>query len=333
MTTQPGARSVGASIEVEAAKPALVASVEAGGTKFVCAIGTRPDDVHATTSFATTSPEESLGQAVTFIQGHQRRTGAEVAAVGIACFGPLDLREGSATYGHVTSTPKPGWTNTDVVGAFSNAFDVPVGFDTDVNGAALAESQWGAGRGLDPVIYVTVGTGIGGGAMVNGGLLHGLVHPEMGHLPVRRHPADPFEGVCPYHGDCLEGLASGPAIQARWRRTPRELGPVRDEAVALEAWYLAQLATTLAYVLSPELIIFGGGVLKLTGLLSAIRTQTGALLNGYLGSAVAGKQMDRYVVAPGLGDRSGVLGGIALAQRAVHGTGRSQMGHGTAEDP
>jgi fructokinase len=333
MTTQPGARSVGASIEVEAAMPALVASVEAGGTKFVCAIGTRPDDVRATTSFATTSPEESLGRAVAFIRGHQQRTDTKVAAVGIACFGPLDLREESPTYGHITSTPKPGWTNTDVVTAFSTTFDVPVGFDTDVNGAALAERQWGAGQGLDPVVYVTVGTGIGGGAMVNGGLLHGFVHPEMGHVPVRRHPDDPFEGVCPYHGDCLEGLASGPAIEARWRRTPRELGPVRDQAVALEAWYLAQLATTLAYVLSPELIIFGGGVLKLPGLLAAIRAETAALLNGYLGTAVAGKQMDHYVVAPGLGDRAGVLGGIALAQRAVHGTGRSQMGHVNAEDP
>jgi fructokinase len=317
---------------VEAAQPALVASVEAGGTKFVCAISTGPDDVRATTSFATTSPEESLGQAVAFIQGH-RRTGLDVSAVGVACFGPLDLREESPTYGHITSTPKPGWKDTDVVAAFTHALGVPVGFDTDVNGAALAESQWGAGRGLDPVVYVTVGTGIGGGAMVDGGLLHGLMHPEMGHVPVRRHPDDPFEGVCPYHGDCLEGLASGPAIEARWHRSARDLGPERDNAVALESWYLAQLASTLAYVLSPELIIFGGGVLKLPGLLAAIRAETATLLNGYLGTAAVREHIDRYIVAPELGDRAGVLGGIALAQRVVHGPGRSQMRHVPVKDP
>jgi fructokinase len=311
--TQPGAANV------EAAQPSLVASVEAGGTKFVCAIGTGPADVRATTSFATTSPEESLGQAVAFIEEHQRM-GLEVAAVGIACFGPLDLREESPTYGHITSTPKPGWRDTDVVAPFTNAFGVPVGLDTDVNGAALAESQWGVGQGLDPVVYVTVGTGIGAGAMVNGGLLHGLVHPEMGHVPVRRHPDDPFEGVCPYHGDCLEGLASGPAIEARWQRVARDLGPERDRAVALEAWYLAQLASTLAYVLSPEVIIFGGGVLKLPGLLAAVQTETATLLNGYLDAAVAREHIDQYIVAPELGDRAGVLGGIALAHRQIRGS-------------
>lgn len=332
MKTQPSAGTASAHVDVEVATPALVASVEAGGTKFVCAIGTGPDDMHATTSFATTSPEESLGQAVAFISGH-RRTGLEVAAVGIACFGPLDLRMESPTYGHITSTPKPRWTNTDVVAAFSNALGVPVGLDTDVNGAALAESQWGAGQGLDPVVYVTVGTGIGGGAVVNGALVHGLVHPEMGHVPVRRHADDSFEGICPYHGDCLEGLASGPAIEARWQRAGRDLGPERDRAVALEAWYLAQLAATLAYVLSPEVIIFGGGVLKLPGLLATIRTETATLVNEYLGTAAAREHLDHYIVAPELGDRAGVLGGIALAQRVVGGAGRSQMNHVPMKDP
>ncbi len=311
----------------------LVAGVEAGGTKFVCAIGTGPDDLHATTSFPTTSPDESLGRAIAFIRDHQQRTGAEIAAVGIACFGPLDLREGSPTYGHITTTPKPGWSNTDVVTAFHNAFDAPVGFDTDVNGAALAESRWGAGRSLDPVVYVTVGTGIGGGALVNGSMLHGQVHPEMGHVPVRRHPDDTFEGVCPYHGDCLEGLASGPAIEGRWQRPARDLGAVRDRAVALEAWYLAQLASMLVYVLSPELIIFGGGVLKLPGLLSAVRAETGDLLRGYLRISPEAEYMDRYIVAPGLGDRAGVLGGIALGQRVADGAVRSQKGHVRAVDP
>ena len=320
MTAQPSDHAEGRPPTVDATRPALVASVEAGGTKFVCAIGSGPDDVRATTSFATTSPEESLGRAVAFLQGYHR-AGHELAAVGIACFGPLDLREESPTYGHITSTPKPGWRDTDVIAPFTTAFGAPVGLDTDVNGAALAESQWGAGRGLDPVVYVTVGTGIGGGAMVNGDLVHGLVHPEMGHVPVRRHPDDPFEGVCPFHGDCLEGLASGPAIEARWHRTARDLGPARDNAVALEAWYLAQLASTLTYVLSPEVIIFGGGVLKLPGLLTAVRAETATLVNGYLGTAAAGEPADQYIVAPGLGDRAGVLGGIALAQGVVGGPG------------
>lgn len=317
MTAQRTAPTVEAPASAEAT---LVASVEAGGTKFVCAIGTGPDNVLATTSFATTSPEESLGRAVGFIQEHQR-AGREVAAVGVACFGPLDLRDESPTYGHITSTPKPGWSDTDVVAPFTTAFGIPVGLDTDVNGAALAESQWGAGQGRDPVVYVTVGTGIGGGTMVNGRLVHGLVHPEMGHVPVRRHPGDPFQGGCPYHGDCLEGLASGPAIEARWDRAAHDLGTDRDSAVALEAWYLAQLATTLAYVLSPELIIFGGGVLKLPGLLAAIRSETATLLNDYLATALARERIDEYIVAPQLGDRAGVLGGIALAQRVVHGRG------------
>lgn len=312
---------------------ALVAGVEAGGTKFVCAVGTGPTDLHATVSFPTTSPEESLGRAVAFVREHQHRTGAEVAAIGIACFGPLDLRERSTTYGRITSTPKPGWQDADVVAAFGNVLDAPIALDTDVNGAALAESLWGAGRSLDPVVYVTVGTGIGGGALVNGNVLHGLMHPEMGHVPVRRHPEDPFEGVCPFHGDCLEGLASGPAIEARWRRPARDLGPERNRAVALEAWYLAQLASTLSYVLSPELIIFGGGVLKLPGLLPALRKETAALLNGYLGPAVASEDVDQLIVAPKLGDRAGVLGGIALAQRTARRADRSQVGHVPAADP
>ena len=333
MTRQPHDGAGTRPANIDGATSALIAGVEAGGTKFVCAIGTGAGDLHATTTFGTTSPEESLGQAIAFVREHQQRTGIEVAAIGVACFGPLDLREGSPTYGRITSTPKPGWRNTDVVAAFRNAFGVPVGFDTDVNGAALAESQWGAGRGLDPVAYVTVGTGIGGGALVNGDLLHGLVHPEMGHVPVRRHVDDPFEGVCPYHGDCLEGLASGPAIEARWQRSARDLGPERDRAVALEAWYLAQLASTLAYVLSPELIIFGGGVLKLPGLLAALRAETAALLNGYLGAAVDSERIDQYIVAPELGDRAGVLGGIALAQQEVCGADRSQMGHVPVADP
>ncbi|WP_166355510.1 ROK family protein [Phytoactinopolyspora limicola] len=296
---------------------ALVAGIEAGGTKFVCTVGTGPDDLRAVKSFPTTTPHETLGQAITFVHEQQTLAGAPVAAIGIACFGPVDLRPDSPTFGHITSTPKPSWGGTDVVGMFRDTFGVPVGFDTDVNGAALAESQWGAGVGLDPLVYVTVGTGVGGGVLVNGGLLHGLLHPEVGHVMVRRHVDDHFAGLCPYHGDCLEGLASGPAIQARWERPATDLGVDRDQAVKLESWYLAQLAASLTYLLSPERIIMGGGVLKLPGLLDAVRADTAAVINRYVDVPATSSQVDTYVVPPGLGDRAGILGGVALAQRAL----------------
>jgi fructokinase len=287
----------------------VYAGIEAGGTKFVCAVGTGPDDLVAETSFPTTGPEQTLGRAIDFVSGQ-----GTVAAIGVASFGPVDLHSGSPTYGFITSTPKPGWQGTDVLGPLRRAFGIPVAFDTDVNGAALAEGRWGAAQGLDTFAYVTVGTGIGVGAMVGGSLVHGLLHPEGGHLPVRRHPDDGFPGVCPYHGDCLEGLACGPALAGRWQRPANELGPDLDRAVRLEAWYLAQLAATLAYVISPQRIVFGGGVLKLAGLLDATRTMLVELLNGYLDSPAITQHADRYLVAPGLGDRAGVLGGIALAE-------------------
>ncbi|NDL59158.1 ROK family protein [Phytoactinopolyspora sp. XMNu-373] len=295
----------------------MMASIEAGGTKFVCAVGTGPHDLRAVTSFPTTTPDETLAQAIAFVREQEELAGQSVSALGVACFGPVDLRTDSPTFGHITSTPKPGWGGTDVVGTFRQALGVPVGFDTDVNGAALAESRWGAGQGLDPVVYVTVGTGIGAGALVNRQLLHGLLHPEVGHVLVRRHPEDTFEGVCPYHGDCLEGLAAGPALQARWQRRPADLGPLRDQAVAMESWYLAQLATMLMYLLSPERIVFGGGVTKLPGLLPALRKDAVSIVNGYIDAPAATTDIDSYIVPPGLGDQAGILGGLALAQRAV----------------
>jgi fructokinase len=184
--------------------------IEAGGTKWVCAIGSGPDDIRAMTRFPTTAPDETLSHAINFFRAHSE----ELTALGIASFGPVDLQPASPTWGHVTTTPKPGWANTDVAGALGGALDVPIGFDTDVNGAALAEHRWGAAQGLDTFIYLTIGTGIGGGGMIGGKLMHGLVHPEMGHIRVPHDcAADPFPGVCLFHGDCLEGLASGPAIE------------------------------------------------------------------------------------------------------------------------
>lgn len=291
----------------------MFAGIEAGGTKFVCAVGTGPDDLSALTSVPTTSPAETLGAVVEHLRAH-----GPFRAVGVASFGPVDLQPGSPTYGHITSTPKPGWQRTDVVGALREAFGVPVGFDTDVNGAALAEGRWGAARGLDTHVYVTVGTGIGGGAVVSGRLVHGLLHPEMGHLMVRRHPDDDFAGTCPYHGDCLEGLASGPALAARWGRSADDLGPRRDEAVALEAWYLGELACSLAYVLSPQRVVIGGGVAQLEGLLPAVRSGAVARLAGYLDAPAITEHSDSWLVAPALRGRSGVLGAIALAEQALH---------------
>ena len=305
---------MGAVVEEQAsdADPPVYAGIEAGGTSVVCAVGSGPARCSEPVTIPTTTPHQTLERVIDAL-----RAQGPVDGIGVAAFGPLDLHAGSPTFGYVTSTPKPGWGDTDLVGPLRAAFGVPVAIDTDVNGAALGEWRWGAGADVDSLVYVTVGTGVGVGVLVDGEPLHGLLHPEAGHLPVRRHPDDDLAGVCPFHGDCLEGLASGPAIAQRWGRDPRELGVHRDDAVALEAVYLAQLVVAVTYVLSPTRVVLGGGVLHLPGLLDAVRERTLALLNGYLAVPAITEAVDRYVVAPGLGDRAGVLGAIALAQRAA----------------
>jgi fructokinase len=257
------------------------AGLEAGGTKFICAIGTGPDDVQARTVIPTTTPEETLTRVAEFF-ADRRREGLEFDALGVASFGPLDLAPDSPTYGYITTTPKPGWTSTDLLGPLRRRLEVPIALETDVNGAAYGEFRWGAGRELHSSAYLTVGTGIGGGAVIRGEPLHGLGHPEMGHLHVERHPSDDFVGSCPFHGDCLEGLASGPAIQARSGRPPEDLGPDRQAAIDLEAWYLGQLVSTVIYMLSPQLIVLGGGVLQLDGLMNAVRASVLDRLGGAL---------------------------------------------------
>ena len=197
----------------------LYGAIEAGGTKFVCAVGTGPDDLRAEARFPTTTPAETLDRTISFFLEQQTRLGEPVAALGVGSFGPVDPNPASPTFGYITTTPKPGWANTDVVGALRRVFPVPVGFDTDVNAAALGEFRWGAAQGLDTFIYLTIGTGLGGGGMVGGRLIHGLVHPEMGHIRIPHDwAADPFPGACPYHGDCFEGLAAGPALEQRWQQ-------------------------------------------------------------------------------------------------------------------
>jgi fructokinase len=285
--------------------------IEAGGSKWECAVGTGPDDLRATETIRTTTAEETIGRTVAFFE----REGP-VDAIGIGSFGPIDRRLSSPTWGHITTTPKPGWTNTDVGPEIRRRLSVPIAFDTDVNAAAVSEHRWGAARGVETFCYITVGTGIGGGAMVDGKLLHGLVHPEFGHMRVPHdHGADPFPGICPYHGDCLEGLASGLAIEARWGRSGVELA-VDDAVWELQAGYLALALVCVICVLSPERIVIGGGVMKQPGLLSLVRRRVAGLMNGYLGTTAVGEEIDGYITLPALGSRAGVLGAIALAETA-----------------
>jgi fructokinase len=292
----------------------LFGGIEAGGTKFVCAVGTQPDDL-TETRFPTTLPAETFEQAIDFFQhagGVDR-----LAAIGIASFGPVDPNPASPTFGFITSTPKPGWAHTDFVGAIRRALDVPVGFDTDVNVAALGEQRWGAAQGLDNFIYLTIGTGIGGGGLMNGRLMHGLIHPEMGHIFVPHdRQIDPFHGKCPYHGDCLEGLASGPALEARWGQRAETL-PDDHPAWDLEAHYLALALANFICTLSPQRIILGGGVMEQPQLLPLVRSKVQKLLNGYVRAPEILDRITEYIVAPALGKRAGVLGAIALAEQVA----------------
>jgi fructokinase len=294
----------------------LLGAVEAGGTKFVCAVGRGPDELLAETRFPTEDPEATLARTVQFLREAAAAHG-RLAAVGVGSFGPVRLDPEVPGWGRIADTPKTGWSDADVAGPLRRALEVPVAFDTDVNAAALGEWRWGAGRGADPLVYVTVGTGIGGGGRIDGRLLHGLLHPEMGHLPVRRDPArDPFPGTCPFHGDCLEGLACGSAIAERWGRPAEELS-ADHPAWELEAEYLAQGALAITLVLSPRRIVLGGGVMEAPGLLDRVRTRFVDAVGGYLRAPELGPGVDAYLVAPGLGRRAGVLGALALAEGAA----------------
>ena len=280
--------------------------VEAGGTKFVLGVAVDKDMIQATTRIETTTPAETLGAMLDWFGGQ-----GKLAGFGVASFGPLILDKTSPDWGHIGKTPKPHWSGADIAGPLLGAFGVPVAIDTDVNGAALAESLWGAGQGQSSVVYFTVGTGIGGGAVVDGRIVHGLCHPEMGHICLPRHPADrDFAGACPFHGDCLEGLASGPAIIARWGVSLSEL-PADHVAHDIIAFYLAQTVVTMQAILAPGRIILGGGVMASPGLIERVRVQAAALGAGYFAGDVA-----QIVTLPGLGDRAGLLGALALVQSA-----------------
>ena len=294
----------------------LFGSIEGGGTKFVCTVASGPDDIRDELRYPTTTPDETLARAIAFFEEQQEKHG-KLTALAIGSFGPIDVDPDSPTWGYVTSTPKPGWKDTDVVGRIRERFDVPIAWDTDVNAAALGEHVWGAAKGLDTFIYLTVGTGIGGGGLTRGRLMHGLVHPEMGHIVVPHdREADPYPGRCPFHGDCLEGMASGPAIDERWGVSSKELPP-DHEAWRLEAEYLALGLRTFVCTMSPKRIIMGGGVMKVESLFPLVRARLLELLNGYVQHPAIIDNIDSYVVPPGLGDQAGMLGGVALAQRIV----------------
>jgi len=275
----------------------MFGAIEAGGTKFVCGVGTGPKDL-ITTQIPTTSPDATVAEAVAWIA---EKSAARLSAVGIGSFGPVDLKTG-----YITSTPKAAWRNYDLAGAVGEALGVPVRFDTDVNAAVLGEARWGAARDVSSCLYLTVGTGIGGGAMIGGQIVHGLTHTEMGHIRIPHDPAaDSYAGVCPYHGDCLEGLASGPAVEARWG-APGQTLAADHPAWVLEARYLALGIANFICTLSPERILIGGGVMRQSQLYGMVTSDVGRILAGYV-------EKLPEIGPPGLGDLAGVMGALALA--------------------
>jgi fructokinase len=295
----------------------LYGGVEAGGTKFVCLVGSPAEHVLNETRFPTTDPEETLRRVVDFFGPYLRH--GDLAAVGIGCFGPLDLNPLSPSYGWITTTPKPGWAQLNLQARLARELGIPVVVDTDVNAAAFGEYYWPKiNQGIDPLVYVTVGTGIGMGGVVNGKPLHGMIHPEAGHFPVPHNwDKDPFPGVCPYHGDCLEGLAAGPAMAQRWGMPAEEL-PADHPGWELEAEYLALALCNLIYALSPQRIVLGGGVSQHAGLVQKVRQKVLQQINGYLHSPRLLESIDTYIMPPALDHRAGVLGAMALGMTTLN---------------
>lgn len=294
----------------------LLGAIEAGGTKFVCAVGDATSTLQSEIRFPTTTPKETLGKAVAYFEEQQAKLG-ELQAIGIGNFGPVDIKPASPTFGRILKSPKTAWVGANIITPIQKAFPVPLGFDTDVNGAAFGEWRFGAAKGLDTFIYLTFGTGIGGGGMVGGRLMHGLVHPEMGHMKIPHDTkTDPYLGRCPFHGDCFEGLAAGPAIEARWGTRGEHL-PEDHPAWDLETDYIAQGLTNLICTLSPERIILGGGMMQQEHLFSKIRTKVQDKLNGYVQSDAILQHIDTYIVPPALKNQAGIKGALALADQAL----------------
>ena len=290
----------------------LFGGIESGGTKFVCMIGSAPDNLLAEKRIPTTNPEDTIREVIEFFNPYARS--GELIAVGIASFGPIDLNLDSQTYGCITTTPKAGWKNIDLCGHIQRRLKVPIAFDTDVNAAAFGEQYWKKDKQLlDPFLYITVGTGIGVGVIVNGLPLHGLMHAEAGHMVIPHNwQRDPFPGGCPYHGDCLEGLASGPSMSRRWGQKPETL-PDAHPAWDLEAEYLALALVNLIYAYSPMQIVLGGGVSQHAGLIQTARFKVQQFNKGYIHSSMIQEKINDYILLPALGNRAGALGAIAMA--------------------
>ena len=288
----------------------LFGALEAGGTKMVCAIGDENGNILERVSIPTGTPENTMPPMIEFFKGKG------ISALGIGCFGPVDLDRKSPTYGYITSTPKLAWTNYPIVAEFEKALGVPVGFDTDVNAAALGEATWGCTKDVDNSIYITIGTGVGVGVIANGKPYHGMIHPEGGHILLSRHPQDPMVGSgCPFHENCMEGLAAGPSLEKRWGVKGAELSE-RMEVWEMEAWYIGQAITNYIMMLSPERIICGGGVMHQPCLLPLIRKEVERQMNGY----IKGKGMDdleNYIVGVSLNDNQGAMGAVKLAMDAL----------------
>jgi fructokinase len=291
--------------------------IEAGGTKFNCIIAQDPQHILAECTIPTETPQITIPEVIRFFKEGEAKHGIHLEAMGVACFGPVNLDQNDPQYGSITSTPKVQWQNTPLLAQLKDAFDIPYGFDTDVNGAAMGEGQWGAGLGLSDFLYVTIGTGIGGGVICNGLPVHGLIHPELGHVLMKHDLVkDPYPGRCPFHGDCLEGLASGPAMSERWGISTHEMA-ADHPAWDLEALYIGQAVHNWVVSFSPKRIILGGGVMKKPGLLEKIRLVARDSLNGYVDSELIKSVNDAYIVSPQLADRAGSMGAITLASLAA----------------
>ena len=286
----------------------ILGAMEAGGTKMVCAVGNEKGEIFEQISIPTRTPETTVPEMISYFKEKK------VEALGIGCFGPIDPDRNSKTYGYITSTPKLAWADYNIVGAFEEALGCPVGFDTDVNGSVLGEVTFGQAKGKSCVIYITIGTGVGAGIYIEGKLLHGMLHPEAGHVLIQKRSSDTFEGTCPYHRNCLEGLAAGPAIKARWGQDAVALKD-RQEVWDLEAYYIAQALTGYILTLSPELIILGGGVMHQLQLFPMIRGYVTEMLNGYLKTEEL-SDMDCYIVPASLNDNQGIMGCLELGRRA-----------------
>jgi fructokinase len=287
----------------------MLGGIEAGGTKFVCAVGDETGNIIERVQIPTTVPEETMSQVIEFFRGY------ELEAIGVGSFGPIDVNLESPGYGSITSTPKARWRNYPFVKTLEKEFRIPIGFNTDVNAAALGEVTHGAAKELDSCLYITIGTGIGAGAIVQGKLLQGLSHPEMGHILVRRHPQDEYQGKCPYHQDCLEGLAAGPAIEERWGAKGVDLVN-RPEVWELQGYYIAQALMQYVLILSPKKIILGGGVMHQKQLFPSIYKY----LKEFVANYVYLPELSDYIVSPGLGDSAGITGSLMLAKQALRET-------------